>query len=182
MSLFSCCYPKAPSLPEPEDLLSENNPRDTSEQVKYDDKRGGKYAYGILTERNSDRMVAPSANVWLKSRVCLLLSMFIALVAFFVYVQNDYIQDIVVASQPSRTYEFTDENDHMEVPLEKLNITDDKRQLIELVYRSEKLQEHNIVQLAAETGVQITPHLVYRYYMSGEWTPAFYGKRYSNLE
>jgi hypothetical protein len=179
MSIFSCCCPEIPSSPEPEDFLSERNPAEIGKKTKTGEKQDAETTNDILTIRNSDGMVAPSADAGVKSRVCLLFSMFLALATLLLNGRVDYKQDIVVGSQPSRAYEFADENDHMEIPLEKLNITDEKRQRIELVYRSDMLRDRRIIQLATETGMRITHHLIYRYYASADWGPSFYGKRYS---
>ena len=73
-------------------------------------------------------------------------------------------------------------NDHMYIDITNLDLSPAKLKMVGDVYTSPKIQSKQLHMEAASTGMQITPHLVYRYFQSSDWgkgasNPKFYGKR-----
>jgi hypothetical protein len=170
MNLFSCCIPSeleddsqtsgrhpAESRPPPKlgiDSKYENEPIKKSNDLS---------ASNLVSRIPSTRISLPVFLLPIASALLI----WIAIHGF----------RVMNFSGASTYVEFNEENDHVEVPLENLKLTDDQRLLIENIYSSKRLHDKAVVDIAAETGMKISPHLVYRYLQSSEWVPTFYGKR-----
>jgi hypothetical protein len=170
MNLFSCCLPS-----EPEDLSREYAKCQVSVErrpqpeveiiVAHTDKEDA-------TRSSGSNLLHPSSSTGISLPLFLLSIASALLICISVYGFN-----IMYFSDAPKYLEIADENDHLEIPLENLKITEDQRHLIERIYSSKQLHEKDVVAMAADTGMKISPHMIYRYLESSEWAPTFYGKR-----
>ena len=68
-------------------------------------------------------------------------------------------------------------SDHIECDVTRLGLSEDQLKLVYEAYDDPRLQNNPQLLLdAAETHIHITPHLIYRYLASGEWTGSYNGR------
>jgi hypothetical protein len=108
----------------------------------------------------------------------------IFLVAFSVYISfNWYVSSFISSNINSidNKKSVSSNNDHIYHDIEKIQMSFKQYELIKNSFNSPKLKSKELLSIAKKTGLQITPHLLYRYYQSSDWSPKFYGKKYITL-
>ena len=108
----------------------------------------------------------------------------ILLLAFSVYISfNWYVCSFISSNSTSIDDKkpVSSNNDHIYLDIEKIQMSFKQFELIKNSFNSPKLKSKELLSIAEATGLQITPHLLYRYYQSSDWNPKFYGKKYITL-
>jgi hypothetical protein len=77
---------------------------------------------------------------------------------------------------------FCQVNDHLEVDIDRLGLTEFQKSQIDTVLKSPILQNQNIRDYSKSTNYEITPHLVYRYFAAVDWTPTYHNTKSVHLK
>ena len=68
------------------------------------------------------------------------------------------------------------QSDHLERDITTLGLDDTKLSQIHSIFTNPLLQNDTLLQIANNTGMSVTPHLIYRYLESVEWSDKYHGK------
>ena len=68
------------------------------------------------------------------------------------------------------------QSDHLERDITTLGLDETKLSQIRTILSHPLLQNDTLLQIANHTGMSVTPHLVYRYLESVEWSDKYHGK------
>ena len=71
-------------------------------------------------------------------------------------------------------------NDHLPGVTFENSLTSSQRKLIDEVYIEILNKKNDVDQLAASSHWEFTKHLIFRYFISGDWAKSYYGRRYGS--
>ena len=92
------------------------------------------------------------------------------------FVANALPQDLVEDAVDSSASKLWLQSDHLERDISAIGLEESKLQKVQQIFSHPLLQDAMLLKKATDTGMSISPHLVFRYLESVEWSDKYHGK------